>query len=88
MGYQCDIIDPARTVMIVVDMQNDFVAEGAKLRSCCGDEPCGNAVIRRRGGGTVPADAATSGHRNRAAGCVSRTAIGFRYRVIGHFVLE
>lgn len=33
MGYQCDIIDPARTVMIVVDMQNDFVAEGAKLRS-------------------------------------------------------
>lgn len=33
MGYQCEIIDPARTVMIVVDMQNDFVAEGAKLRS-------------------------------------------------------
>uniref|UniRef100_A0A973WTX9 Cysteine hydrolase n=1 Tax=Bradyrhizobium quebecense TaxID=2748629 RepID=A0A973WTX9_9BRAD len=29
----CEIIDPARTVMIVVDMQNDFVAEGAKLRS-------------------------------------------------------
>ncbi|MGY4424886.1 nicotinamidase-related amidase [Bradyrhizobium sp. JR6.1] len=33
MGYQCEIIDPVRTVMIVVDMQNDFVAEGAKLRS-------------------------------------------------------
>ncbi|MBR1220766.1 cysteine hydrolase [Bradyrhizobium sp. U87765 SZCCT0131] len=33
MPYQCDVIDPARTVMIVVDMQNDFVAEGAKLRS-------------------------------------------------------
>jgi ureidoacrylate peracid hydrolase len=33
MPYQCDIIDPARTVMVVVDMQNDFVAEGAKLRS-------------------------------------------------------
>ncbi|WP_407167311.1 cysteine hydrolase family protein [Bradyrhizobium sp. ORS 111] len=33
MGYQCEIIDPARTVMIVVDMQNDFVADGAKLRS-------------------------------------------------------
>ncbi|MBR1208336.1 MULTISPECIES: cysteine hydrolase family protein [unclassified Bradyrhizobium] len=33
MGYQCEIIDPASTVMIVVDMQNDFVAEGAKLRS-------------------------------------------------------
>ena len=33
MGYQCEIIDPARTVMIVVDMQNDFVAESAKLRS-------------------------------------------------------
>ena len=33
MPYQCDVIDPARTVMIVVDMQNDFVAEGAQLRS-------------------------------------------------------
>lgn len=33
MPYQCDVIDPATTVMIVVDMQNDFVAEGAKLRS-------------------------------------------------------
>lgn len=33
MGYQCDVIDPSKTVMIVVDMQNDFVAEGAKLRS-------------------------------------------------------
>lgn len=33
MPYQCDVIDPAKTVMVVVDMQNDFVAEGAKLRS-------------------------------------------------------
>ena len=33
MPYQCDVIDPASTVMVVVDMQNDFVAEGAKLRS-------------------------------------------------------
>lgn len=33
MPYQCDTIDPAKTVMIVVDMQNDFVAEGAMLRS-------------------------------------------------------
>ncbi len=33
MGYQCETIDPGKTVMIVVDMQNDFVAEGAKLRS-------------------------------------------------------
>ena len=33
MPYQLDQIDPAKTVMIVVDMQNDFVAEGAKLRS-------------------------------------------------------
>jgi nicotinamidase-related amidase len=33
MPYQIDQIDPAKTVMIVVDMQNDFVAEGAKLRS-------------------------------------------------------
>ena len=33
MPYQLDHIDPSKTAMIVVDMQNDFVAEGAKLRS-------------------------------------------------------
>lgn len=33
MPYQCDVIDPAKTAMVVVDMQNDFVAEGALLRS-------------------------------------------------------
>jgi ureidoacrylate peracid hydrolase len=33
MPYRCETIDPAKTVMIVVDMQNDFVAPGAKLRS-------------------------------------------------------
>jgi len=33
MPYQLDQIDPNKTVMIVVDMQNDFVAQGAKLRS-------------------------------------------------------
>ncbi len=33
MPYQCNEIDPKRTAMIVVDMQNDFVAEGAMLRS-------------------------------------------------------
>jgi nicotinamidase-related amidase len=33
MPYQVDKIDPSKTIMIVVDMQNDFVAEGAMLRS-------------------------------------------------------
>lgn len=33
MPYQCTKIDPSKTVMIVVDMQNDFVAEGALLQS-------------------------------------------------------
>jgi ureidoacrylate peracid hydrolase len=33
MPYRVERIDPTKTVMIVVDMQNDFVAEGAKLRS-------------------------------------------------------
>lgn len=33
MPYRCDTIDPSKTVMIVVDMQNDFVADGAKLQS-------------------------------------------------------
>jgi nicotinamidase-related amidase len=31
--YRVDNIDPSTTVMIVVDMQNDFVAQDAKLRS-------------------------------------------------------
>lgn len=33
MPYRIERIDPSKTAMIVVDMQNDFVAEGAKLRS-------------------------------------------------------
>jgi nicotinamidase-related amidase len=33
MPYQIDRIDPSKTAMIVVDMQNDFVADSAKLRS-------------------------------------------------------
>ncbi|MDH7794688.1 MULTISPECIES: isochorismatase family cysteine hydrolase [unclassified Beijerinckia] len=33
MPYQVQTLDPAKTVMIVVDMQNDFVADGAKLQS-------------------------------------------------------
>lgn len=33
MGYKVSSIDPARTAVIVVDMENDFVAEGAPLES-------------------------------------------------------
>ena len=33
MPYRVEQIEPSKTVMIVVDMQNDFVAEGAALRS-------------------------------------------------------
>lgn len=33
MPYNLDRIDPLRTAMIVVDMQNDFVADGALLQS-------------------------------------------------------
>jgi biuret amidohydrolase len=33
MPYRFDAIDPKTTAMIVVDMQNDFVAEGAMLQS-------------------------------------------------------
>ena len=42
MPYQLDHIDPTKTAMIVVDMQNDFVAEGARLRSAAA---AANAVI-------------------------------------------
>lgn len=33
MPYRVEQIEPSKTVMIVVDMQNDFVAEGAALHS-------------------------------------------------------
>lgn len=33
MGYRIEEIDPSRAVVIVVDMQNDFVADGAMLQS-------------------------------------------------------
>ncbi|MET7992110.1 isochorismatase family cysteine hydrolase [Amycolatopsis sp. NPDC005232] len=33
MPYKVEHIDPARTAMIVVDMQNDFVADGSHLQS-------------------------------------------------------
>lgn len=33
MPTQCDIIGPASTVMVVVDMQNDFVTNGATFQS-------------------------------------------------------
>ena len=33
MPYRVEKIEPSKTAMIVVDMQNDFVAEGAMLRS-------------------------------------------------------
>jgi len=33
MPYRFDHLDPSRTAMIVVDMQNDFVAPGAALQS-------------------------------------------------------
>ncbi len=33
MPYRCEVIDPSKTAVIVVDMQNDFVAPGAPLQS-------------------------------------------------------
>ncbi|MYW04306.1 cysteine hydrolase [Streptomyces sp. SID3343] len=36
MGYRVSAVDPARTALIVVDVQNDFVAPGAPLESAAG----------------------------------------------------
>jgi nicotinamidase-related amidase len=33
---QIDVIHPKKTAMIVVDMQNDFVAPGAAMETPCG----------------------------------------------------
>lgn len=33
MGYTINSLDPAKTAVIVVDMQNDFVAEGAPMQA-------------------------------------------------------
>src|ERR1700727_2765838 len=40
MSMQVDTIDPAKTAMIVVDMQNDFVAAGAPMEA-----PAARAVV-------------------------------------------
>jgi biuret amidohydrolase len=39
---QIDTIDPAKTAMIVVDMQNDFVATGAPI-----EVPAARAMVPR-----------------------------------------
>ena len=36
MPYQINSIDPNKTVMIVVDMQRDFVAAGAPMETPAG----------------------------------------------------
>ena len=33
MSYQASAINPAKTALTIVDMENDFVAEGAPLRA-------------------------------------------------------
>ena len=33
MPYKVSAIDPAKTALIIIDMENDFVAEGAPLRA-------------------------------------------------------
>jgi nicotinamidase-related amidase len=33
MPYKVNAINPAKTALIIVDMENDFVAEGAPLRA-------------------------------------------------------
>jgi ureidoacrylate peracid hydrolase len=33
MPYKVSEINPAKTALIIVDMENDFVAEGAPLRT-------------------------------------------------------
>jgi ureidoacrylate peracid hydrolase len=42
MAPKIDHIDPARTAMIVVDMQNDFVAAGAPMET-----PAARAMVPR-----------------------------------------
>ena len=37
MPYQVSTINPAKTALIIVDMENDFVAESAPLRVVDGD---------------------------------------------------
>src|SRR5438552_15715329 len=39
---QIDVIDPKKTAMIVVDMQNDFVASGAAMET-----PAARAVVTK-----------------------------------------
>ena len=52
MGYIVNSIDPHKTAMIVVDMQNDFVAKGAPMET-----PLARAMV------PVLADALKSGRK-------------------------
>ena len=36
MPYRVDSIDPSKTALIVVDMENDFIAPGAPLETPAG----------------------------------------------------
>ena len=69
MPYTFDTIDPKKTAMIVVDMQNDFVADGALLQSkqalAMADELAQTLAFCREAGIRVVYTA----HVHRADGC-------------------
>jgi biuret amidohydrolase len=65
MPYQVDRLDPSRTALIVVDMENDFVAPGAPMETPAGRAMLPNlkrtiAFCRERG---IPVIYTTHAHR-------------------------
>lgn len=67
MPYELTTVDPARTALLVIDMQNDFIAEGAPMQASAGREmiPTLRSVIEEcRGAGMTVVFTAHSHRRD------------------------
>ena len=72
MPYRVDALDPKKTAMIVVDMQNDFVAEGAAPAAGRGHGAAAppNRPNIRTSRSRRPVTRATPRTRIRSAACI------------------
>lgn len=68
MPYQVDAVDPTRTAVIVVDMQHDFIAEGAPMETPAGRAIVPTVVELVNGARSAGATIVFTAHRHRPDG--------------------
>ena len=76
MPYKVESIDPAKTAMIVVDMQNDFVAEGAPMETPAARAMVPNlakALIKALTSGEPELTERVAGYHTRLKEVIART---------------